>query len=165
MTKQQIAEKLIATYRDKNKDYGNSAHRTYVEFGEVALVIRISDKLSRLTNLVETGESRVSDESMLDTIGDAVTYLCMLVAEIDCEHPDWFQEEQFACTENIWRTIELLDGLPSVDCTVHSFVAAYREDLLRIYRSTGDSRRESYLMLAARLLTEYEYCSERSDAK
>ena len=73
MTRKEIVNHLIDVYTAKNKDYGNSAHITYVEFGEVALVIRISDKLSRLQSLMLSGEQNVKDESIADTIGDAVT--------------------------------------------------------------------------------------------
>ena len=38
MTAKEISRRLSDIYVAKNKDYGNSAHRTYVEFGEVALV-------------------------------------------------------------------------------------------------------------------------------
>lgn len=160
MTRTEVIEKLTNTYEKKNIDYGNSAHITFVEFGETALVVRISDKLSRLVSLLKNGEAQVNDESLLDTIGDAVTYLVMLVAELLVEPGDAgkTEEERKASEKNIDTVFELFDGLdsPMRNPDRPYDISQSRERLLHIFL-TGDatSRRAMYLSLADRLLEEY----------
>lgn len=72
----EIAEDIIRTVVKKNADYGNSYFELREEFGRVAFVIRLVDKVSRLKTL--TGrEPEVVEESELDTIRDIVGY-CLL---------------------------------------------------------------------------------------
>lgn len=158
MTRPEVVEMLMDTYRRKNVDYGNSAHVTYVEFGETALVVRISDKLSRLTSLLKNGEARVSDESLLDTIGDAVTYLIMLVAEMDTDDENLPYDLRLRRTKNVEQVYVLLDKLdsPMTHPDRPYDIAQSRDRLLHIFRTgDGDARRNMYLSLADRLLEEY----------
>lgn len=53
------------------------------KYGFVAGLIRISDKLERIRNLVNGARQSVQDESLLDSVGDMATYCIMLAAE--CE--------------------------------------------------------------------------------
>lgn len=163
MTNTEIAQKLIDVYDAKNKDYGNSAHQTFCEFGEVALVIRISDKLSRFQTLLSGKEQNVSDESVLDTLGDAVTYLAMLIADMVTYDGTKKQEENLANNANIEATkLELAiigrdavaDEYVPVDATNASY---YRNMLLGIWRevSYDDIREKEYEHLAKLLIEEY----------
>ena len=159
MTRRNLIDKLVAVYEAKNNDYGNSAHRTYEEFGEVALVIRISDKLSRLKTLL-SGEQMVKDESVLDTIGDAVTYLCMLCAEIDCDMPDLSDIERLEMNENVESTVLYLQTLETknLDMVVApEDVGQYGELLVTIWKAIADPeiRIEEYMNLAEQLVEEY----------
>tara|TARA_B100000749_G_scaffold273571_1_gene256697 strand:+ start:2616 stop:2990 length:375 start_codon:yes stop_codon:yes gene_type:complete len=47
---------------------------------EQGLMVRLSDKLRRLSGFVKTGKFRVSDETLRDTVMDAINYLCLLAA-------------------------------------------------------------------------------------
>lgn len=47
---------------------------------EQGLMVRLADKLRRLSGFVKTGEFKVSDESFRDTVMDAINYLCLLSA-------------------------------------------------------------------------------------
>ena len=158
MIRSDIIDHLIDVYKAKNNDYGNSAHRTFVEFGEVALVIRISDKLSRLQSLL-SGEQQVKDESILDTIGDAITYLCMLCADIDCDMPELPEKERLEMDDNVEYTIMLLNTLRNDGDMRYEDVTKYRDLLLGIYRGIidPDIRLDNYLVLAGKLVTEYEW--------
>ena len=162
MTRKEIVNHLIDIYVAKNKDYGNSAHLTYVEFGEVALVIRISDKLSRLRTLMLSGEQNVKDESIADTIGDAVTYLCMLAAEVNCDIPDIPDTERMTMSENIEETVNYLELLidDDIKCVVPvDDMGYYREMLIAIWKGIADPevRIDEYLNLAGMLLAELEW--------
>lgn len=71
-------------YLRKNQDYGNSAHKTCLEFGIEALAVRVADKLSRLTSLMEKGKAqKVQGESIQDTLLDAANYLVMISGEAE----------------------------------------------------------------------------------
>lgn len=149
---------LESVYRRKNADYGNSAHHTYVEFGEVALVVRISDKLSRLQTLLSGAEAKVKDESILDTIGDAVTYLVILCAEMDTERSDLDTETNKARQDNIASVYFLFDSMRGSylwqwenmedDQWRNALVSAWKD-------SNRACRRYFYMKLAAALLCEY----------
>jgi len=63
-------------YKKKNSDYGNSFESSLEKFGLVAGVIRLSDKQSRLENLLKS-ESQVLDETIDDTLIDMANYAIM----------------------------------------------------------------------------------------
>ena len=63
------------TFLKKNTDYGNSFEESLNEFGEVAGIVRISDKYNRLVNLTKN-ENRVL-ESKSDTFKDMANYCLM----------------------------------------------------------------------------------------
>ncbi|MDI1472988.1 nucleotide modification associated domain-containing protein [Thermodesulfovibrio sp. 1176] len=67
----QVKELLIK----KNTDYGNSYFELRKEFGKVAFLVRIADKLARLKTLVK--QQAQVEESEEDTIKDIIGY-CLL---------------------------------------------------------------------------------------
>lgn len=79
----EITDRIRNTYKRKNKDYGDSFSKSYNEFGAVAGVIRISDKVERLKNLVRSDERHVEDETFKDTLEDMIGYGIMLLMEIE----------------------------------------------------------------------------------
>lgn len=163
MTNTEIAQKLIEIYEAKNKDYGNSAHKTFLEFGEVALVIRISDKLSRFQTLLTGQEQNVPDESVLDTLGDAVTYLAMLIGDMTTYDGHKSIKENLASDANIEATkLELAiigrDAMADANVPVDANHAEwYRNMLLGVWRevSYDDVRIKEYEHLAKLLIEEY----------
>lgn len=160
LTRIEVIDRLSDIYTRKNADYGNSAHRTFVEFGEVALVIRISDKLSRLERLLQNEAAQVTDESILDTIGDAITYLFMLVADLMTDKPELDEEERMQLTDNIDYTYRLFSMFRSDQPIVPTQETilkgvTYRQYLLWTYRSEGHAHASRYLDLAYCLLEEY----------
>ena len=64
------------TFLKKNTDYGSSFEESLNEFGEVAGIVRISDKYRRLVNLTKN-ENNVL-ESKSDTLKDMANYCLML---------------------------------------------------------------------------------------
>lgn len=81
ITQRELFEALHEQYRKKNAAYGNSAHQTYKAWGDVSYLVRISDKLHRMNQLIETPLTDDIGESILDTIGDCITYMIMLLAD------------------------------------------------------------------------------------
>ena len=73
---QQIINKLYKIYVDKNHDYGNSFDDTCDEFGLIAPVIRMNDKMKRCKSVLKNNDFKVN-ESLEDTISDLANYCIM----------------------------------------------------------------------------------------
>lgn len=68
-----ITDKMLETFIQKNHDYGNSFDKQMDEFGMIAAVIRLSDKLNRLKVLTKE-DAQVKEESIQDTLLDLANY-------------------------------------------------------------------------------------------
>ncbi len=80
-----ICKKLNRLYADKNHDYGNSFGKTYEKYGDISALVRISDKMNRIEQLVESGEQKVTDEALEDSLLDMANYLMMWAMELEEE--------------------------------------------------------------------------------
>lgn len=71
----------------KNQDYGGDTDpfRNFHTFGELGILVRLSDKMARLRTYCERGDLKVKDESVEDTILDAINYLVLLMGYIKRE--------------------------------------------------------------------------------
>lgn len=75
----------------KNHDYSGIGANPYLNFeaverrglcsAEIGILIRIEDKLQRITNLMKI-KKMVTDETVEDTINDAINYLAILKARL-----------------------------------------------------------------------------------
>ena len=79
-----VQEELLTTYERKNHDYGDSAHKTFEQFGITSFLVRLSDKLNRAITLSKK-EALVNGESMRDTLLDLANYATLAVVELDNE--------------------------------------------------------------------------------
>lgn len=69
---------LTDIFERKNKDYGNSFEESLEKHGLIAAVVRMEDKMLRLTNLSKKeSEQLVNDESLIDTLKDLSNYALM----------------------------------------------------------------------------------------
>lgn len=73
-----ITQDMTKTYAAKNHDYGNSFEESLDEFGLVASVVRLGDKMNRTKSLIKK-EAQVKDESIKDTLLDMANYAIMTV--------------------------------------------------------------------------------------
>jgi len=84
---QRIAEtglSIVATLLRKNADYGGSAHKSPVLLPDLgcgtSILVRMSDKIERLRNLLNSdSDAQVQesiDDTMMDLAGYAILYLC-----------------------------------------------------------------------------------------
>ena len=73
-----ITQNMAKTYAAKNHDYGNSFEESLDEFGLVASVVRMGDKMNRIKSLIKK-EAQVKDESIKDTLLDMANYAIMTV--------------------------------------------------------------------------------------
>jgi hypothetical protein len=96
MSQQNLIEEVVETFavcsdivRKKNSDYSNGGDpfknfKMSLQVGvdpARAILVRISDKISRISNLLDR-EAAVKDESIQDTLCDAINYLAILKAYI-----------------------------------------------------------------------------------
>lgn len=80
-----ICKELGSVYTSKNHDYGDSFHKTYLEFGRIAVAIRLQDKVSRLSALSTKDQQLVKNESIRDTLVDIANYAILGIMELDSE--------------------------------------------------------------------------------
>lgn len=75
-----VCNELAQTLIKKNRDYGDSYRKMKEEFGDVALLIRQTDKLERLKSLQR--RTNLVKESVTDTKLDAAGYYLL---DLACE--------------------------------------------------------------------------------
>jgi hypothetical protein len=79
-----IVDEMLDLYQRKQSDYGDSAGKTFDEWGLVSFLVRMEDKLNRVITLTKrTGEVRVADEKIEDTLLDLANYSIMALIELD----------------------------------------------------------------------------------
>lgn len=77
---QEIALNIADTLERKNHDYGDSFGKLYREFGDMSVLIRLTDKLERFKTLIHN-EQLVEDESIEDTLRDIAGYAVLTLKE------------------------------------------------------------------------------------
>ena len=82
-TIKKIQAEIGRTLEGKNSDYGGSFEETRRKFGMVATIIRLTDKLNRLSTLTQLAP-RIANESIEDTLKDLIGY-CLLELEYRAE--------------------------------------------------------------------------------
>jgi hypothetical protein len=92
---QETYKKGIALIKKKNPDYADVDQDAFKNFRFAALVgvgpkravlVRISDKLARISNLIDrVGTEKVKDEKIDDTLLDLCNYSAILLAMIQDE--------------------------------------------------------------------------------
>jgi hypothetical protein len=75
----EICDEIKETLIKKNRDYGDSFSKLYQEYGDLSVVIRLSDKLERYKNLI-SNDNLVKDESKEDTLKDTAGYSILTLA-------------------------------------------------------------------------------------
>lgn len=83
----ELTQRAADTYKWKNHDYGNSFSKTR-ELIPNAILVRLHDKLNRLTTLMLSGEQMVKDESIEDTLLDLANYCLMELTERNYERQE-----------------------------------------------------------------------------
>lgn len=105
----QICKELNEIYRKKDADYGGSASETYNKLGMISFVTRISDKVSRLENLVakQAKANVITMKDIIDCVKsipenatkeDMVEKICELVANNSAENIQQVKDESIEDT-------------------------------------------------------------------
>jgi hypothetical protein len=89
----QMCDEALNLMRRKNADYaGSGGENPFANFTrseamglcstEVGFLVRMTDKMSRLSSYVESGKLLVEDESVNDTLIDLINYSVLLAGYI-----------------------------------------------------------------------------------
>lgn len=74
-----VQHEALELFTKKNKDYGDS----FAEFGSVGVIVRIGDKIKRMSTISNTQITFVDNESLRDTLIDLHNYAAMAVMLLD----------------------------------------------------------------------------------
>ena len=122
MTKAEIFETLTKkaadTYRRKNADYGDSFTKTREAIPH-AILVRLHDKLNRLTTLMlNGGVQKVKDENIDDTLLDLANYALMELTERQYDRYKENIDDDGVCVYKTGVRCSAQPGLP--DCSPES---------------------------------------------
>ena len=87
-----LMAEMMGIYKAKNADYGDSFSESFEEFGLIAPVVRMNDKMNRIKSLSKKGDRQVKGESLRDSLMDLANYALMTVVELDRQVEDWKKE-------------------------------------------------------------------------
>jgi hypothetical protein len=74
-----IQEEARELFRKKNADYGDA----FATYGPVGVIVRMGDKIARLTSVTNNGVNLVDTESLRDTLIDLHNYSAMAAMLLD----------------------------------------------------------------------------------
>ena len=109
----EICGELNVTYERKNKDYGDSFTQSLDKHGLIAAIVRMDDKLNRVTSLNSSGDIQVTDESLRDTVMDLANYAIMTVMWMDSikeEHTKIDLDEEYRLGRHPQAIRDFLSG-------------------------------------------------------
>lgn len=160
---------LMEQYEQKNAAYGNNAHKTYCRYGKASYSMRLSDKMQRLIQLTSNPEISEADESIEDTIGDAVTYAIMYAADLRCHDEAKLKAVNYTENDedNIQKTREMLRLLAcctkeETDGMAQTFKGAYLKndislaDAVYVMYVDHNTTSAEYVLLASYLISLYD---------
>ena len=104
---EKVQKEAYNLFVKKNKDYGDS----FATYGPIGVIVRMGDKISRLTSLTKSGIQLVDNESVRDTLIDLHNYAAMSVMLMD-------EKDQKAHMADEIRRISLLTAHPKKDVIV-----------------------------------------------
>ena len=74
-----VQRDALELFRKKNADYGDS----FATYGAVGVIIRMGDKIRRLSSVTKQGVSLIKSESIRDTLMDLHNYAAMAIMLLD----------------------------------------------------------------------------------
>ena len=96
-----VQKEALDLFVNKNKDYGDS----FANFGPVGVIVRMGDKINRLTSINKSSVCMVKTESIRDTLIDLHNYAAMAIMLMDEGKPE---ERQQPCDHG--HTMSYDDG-------------------------------------------------------
>ena len=74
-----VQEEAANLFEKKNKDYGDA----FANYGPIGVIVRMGDKINRLSSVTNNGINLVKTESIRDTLIDLHNYSAMAVMLMD----------------------------------------------------------------------------------
>ena len=74
-----VQREAFQLFKKKNEDYGDA----FATFGPVGVIVRMGDKINRLTSVTNNGVNLVDNESLRDTLIDLHNYSAMAIMLLD----------------------------------------------------------------------------------
>ena len=74
-----VQEEGLKLFEKKNKDYGDA----FAKYGPIGVIVRMGDKIQRLSSVSKNGINMVNDESLRDTLIDLHNYSAMAILLMD----------------------------------------------------------------------------------
>lgn len=86
----ELLTQIEAQYMFKNLRYNNAASLTYRRYGRTAYSLRLTDKMERFESLISNLGLEGGDESIDDTLRDAINYVFMFMGDLSagCTTPE-----------------------------------------------------------------------------
>lgn len=78
----EITDKMLETYKSKNKDYGDSFRNLFKECGMTYAYGHMAEKLERVKSLMKD-EAKIKGEGMKDSLYDLANYAILTIMEIE----------------------------------------------------------------------------------
>ena len=125
MTFKDLLDEMYETYEKKNADYGDSFKKTHLQFGEIAGLVRISDKVNRLVSLSKKTPDSQNYESKRDTYMDLANYCLMQVLVM--EKTEEFNPDDYIQHKGPWGSKDMLLSNKSIDNTPKDSAQAYSQ--------------------------------------
>ena len=79
-----IQNRALQLFKKKNADYGDA----FATYGAVGVIVRMGDKISRLSSIDNSNITLVNDESMKDTLMDLHNYSAMALMLLEEDELD-----------------------------------------------------------------------------
>ena len=76
-----VQNAALKLFEKKNADYGDA----FATYGAVGVIVRIGDKISRLSSVTKSNVTLVNDETLKDTLIDLHNYSAMAYMLLDEE--------------------------------------------------------------------------------
>lgn len=124
----ELLTQIEVQYMMKNICYHNVSHVTFCRFGPVSYALRLTDKMSRYENLLTHPDIDGNDESIDDTLRDAINYVLMWAADIYVGSDDESNDD------NVRKTTEYIRDLA---CNTYANLCEMGEDFKRQWLQDG----------------------------
>jgi hypothetical protein len=99
-----IRDEAFDIFKKKNSDYGDA----FADYGSVGVIVRMGDKIRRMSNITSTSITLVEDERLRDTLMDLANYAVMGLMLLD------EKSETESKVEEKVNNIVIEDVLPTV---------------------------------------------------
>jgi hypothetical protein len=76
---EKVQKEGLELFKKKNADYGDA----FATYGPIGVIVRMGDKIQRLTSVTKKGVALVDNEGLRDTLIDLHNYSAMAIMLLD----------------------------------------------------------------------------------